>query len=83
MTEMIHDDHCPWPYFQAYGLVARPIQKPKRKKRAPRSTKRSWIAADLGTRKYHQRVVPNKKRKLDRSIRRKRRLKLSGDTQVT
>lgn len=73
MTEMIHDEICPWPYFQAYGLVVRPAQKPKRKKRV-RSSKRSWIAADLGTRKYHQRVVPNKKRKLDRS-----KVTLGGD----
>lgn len=67
MTEVFYDDLCPWPYFQPYGLVARPAQKPKRKKRAPRSSKRSWIAVDLGTPKYRQRVVPNKKRKNDRS----------------
>lgn len=72
--EMIYDELCPWPYFQAYGMVTRPVQKPKRKKAAPRSTKRSWIAVDLASQKYHQRVVPNKKRKNDRS-----KVTLGGD----
>lgn len=66
-TETIYDALCPWPYFQPYGMVTRPAQKPKRKKRTHRATKRSWLAVDLATTKYRQRVVPNKKRSNNRS----------------
>lgn len=65
-TETIYDEFCPWPFYMPYGMVERPIQKPKRV-RKPRSSKRSWIAKDLFTPKYKPRVIPNKKRKKDRS----------------
>lgn len=74
MTQMIYDEFSPWPYHKPYGMVARPKQKPKRKKRASRSAKRSWIAVDLATPKYHQRIVPNKKRQNKRG-----KVTLGGD----
>ena len=60
-TETFYDEFCSWPYFKPYGMVERPIQKPKRAKRR-RASKKSAIALDLRTPKYKPRVIPNKKR---------------------
>lgn len=72
--EMIYDEFCPWPFHQPYGLVAAPKKPRARKPRRPRASKRSWLAVDLAKPKYHQRIIPNKKRKNDRS-----KVTLGGD----
>jgi hypothetical protein len=58
-TETVYDEFCSWPYFVPYGMVERPIQKPKKAKHRRRSS----AAKALGLPIFRQKVVPNKKRK--------------------
>jgi hypothetical protein len=59
-SETIYDEFCPWPFWQPYGLVERPIVKPKkpRKPRARAATKALFTSA-----LFKPKVIPNKKRK--------------------
>jgi hypothetical protein len=57
--ETIHDEFMPWPYYQVYGMVERPIQKPKKAARRRRSS----AAKALGLPIFRAKVSPNKKRK--------------------
>ena len=69
-TETIYDEMCAWPYFVPYGMVERPIQKPKKSKHRRRSS----AAKALGLPIFRQKVVPNKKRTNKRS-----KVTLGGD----
>jgi hypothetical protein len=58
-TEIVYDSFCAWPYFVPYGMVERPIQKPKKSKHRRRSS----AAKALGLAIFRPKVIPNKKRK--------------------
>lgn len=59
-TETIYDPFCPWPFWQPYGLVERPVVKPKkpRKPRRPRAATKALFTNGL----FKPKVIPNKKR---------------------
>lgn len=55
-TETVFDEFCPWPFWQPYGLVDRPVVKAKKphKPRRPRAATKAL---------FKPKVIPNKKRK--------------------